>query len=494
MRSRLIPVIVAVTMLVDCGSSLVAADSSDGRPRRPATGPLRVHPENSRYFTDGSGKAIYLTGSHTWASLQDTLPVDGNQIAFDYDAYLDFLEKHNHNFFRLWAWESTDWVARDSKNAVITPLPFARTGQGKALDGKPKFDVTRFNQEYFDRLRQRIEAAQDRSCYVAVMLFQGFSVARKSRDRKATPWAGHPLNNRNNRNGINGDADGDGEGYEVHTLDIQAITRIQEAYVRKVIDTVNDLDNVIYEISNESHGDSTEWQYHFVRFIHEYEENKPKQHPVWMSYQWDGIAGAGSNQSLWDSPAEAISPAHDDNKRSLHPYRNDPPATNAGKVVLSDTDHIWGVGGNVGWVWKSFVRGLQPIFMEPYKNSLINSSEDIETKWDPVRRAMGHTLTFATKMNLAAMTPRSGLASTNYCLACPGEEYLIYLPDGGTVEVDLRAVKDDLSVEWFNPSTGKAAKAKQISGGARRSFTVPFDGDAVLYLVIGPQHMAGGPN
>ena len=31
-----------------------------------------------------------------------------------------------------------------------------------------------------------------------------------------------------------------------------AITALQEAYVRKVVDTVNDLDNVLYEISNES--------------------------------------------------------------------------------------------------------------------------------------------------------------------------------------------------------------------------------------------------
>ncbi len=331
------------------------SDAPGGRTpsrRLAATGPLRVHPDNPRYFTDGSGRAIYLTGSHTWASLQDTLPVEGEQRPFDYDAYLDFLEEHNHNFFRLWAWESTLWVARDSKHALITPLPFVRTGPGEALDGQPQFDVTQFNQAYFDRLRRRVETAQERGCYVAVMLFQGFSVARKSPERQDTPWEGHPLNKGNNRNGINGDADGDGEGYEVHTLSNPAVTRVQEAYVRKVIDAVNDLDNVIYEISNESHGDSTQWQYHFIRFIHEYERSKPKQHPVWMSYQWDGIAGAGRNEDLWKSPAEALSPAHDDNRRGARPYRTDPPATNAGKVILCDTDHIWGVGGDVAWVWK----------------------------------------------------------------------------------------------------------------------------------------------
>jgi hypothetical protein len=37
-----------------------------------ATGPLRVHPANPRYFADGSGKVIYLTESHTWYNLQDS--------------------------------------------------------------------------------------------------------------------------------------------------------------------------------------------------------------------------------------------------------------------------------------------------------------------------------------------------------------------------------------------------------------------------------------
>jgi len=31
----------------------------------PTTGPLRTHPENRRYFADATGRAVYLTGSHT---------------------------------------------------------------------------------------------------------------------------------------------------------------------------------------------------------------------------------------------------------------------------------------------------------------------------------------------------------------------------------------------------------------------------------------------
>ena len=58
-----------------------------------ALGPLRVHPTNPRYFTDdtkgpdGTFKAVYLTGSHTWGNLTDGY----KHPQFDFAKYLDFL-------------------------------------------------------------------------------------------------------------------------------------------------------------------------------------------------------------------------------------------------------------------------------------------------------------------------------------------------------------------------------------------------------------------
>jgi hypothetical protein len=42
--------------------------------------------------------------------------------------------------------------------------------------------------------------------------------------------------------------------HSIETLNIPAVTALQEAYIRKVIDSVNDLDNVLYEVTNESNG------------------------------------------------------------------------------------------------------------------------------------------------------------------------------------------------------------------------------------------------
>jgi hypothetical protein len=63
-----------------------------------------------------------------------------------------------------------------------------------------------------------------------------------------------------------------------------------------------------------------------------------------------------------------------------------------------------------------------------------------------------------------------------------GAQYLVYLPSGGTVEVDLSASPGELIVEWFNPSTGVTTDGGTTIDGASRSFAVPFSGDAALLI------------
>jgi hypothetical protein len=361
------------------------------------------------------------------------------------------------------------------------PMPYQRPGPGTALDGKPKFNLTQFNQAYFDRMRARIIEAGNRGIYVSIMLFDGWSIAKAKGDyNKNNPWKGHPFNSSNNVNGIDGDTNGDNSGEEIHELGIAAVTARQEAYVRKVIDTVNDLDNVLYEISNESQGGSEAWQYHMIAVIKDYEAGKPKQHPVGMTAPWIG----GYNPDLYASAADWISLNNGDGEVFF-----DPPAADGRKVLLTDTDHLCGICGDRDWVWKTFTRGHNPIFMDGYDGAGYGVGGDgfnfNHPPWVRVRTNLGYTLSYATRMNLAAMTPRGDLASSGYCLANPaaaGAEYLIYLPSGGTVTVDLSGAVGELSVEWFNPETGVITSGTTTIGGGHRSFPAPFDGDAVLYI------------
>src|ERR1041385_7565203 len=133
--------LVAVVSLATCSVHL-AAQNADVEV---AKGPLRVHPTNSRYFTDGTGKAIYLTGSHTWNNFQDRGWAAGgadqnwtnNLKRFDYPGYLKFLRAHDHNFIRLWTPENAADLGTNRN--MIDPVAYLRPGPGHALDGRPKF-------------------------------------------------------------------------------------------------------------------------------------------------------------------------------------------------------------------------------------------------------------------------------------------------------------------------------------------------------------------
>ncbi len=48
--------------------------------------------------------------------------------------------------------------------------------------------------------------------------------------------------------------------------------------------------------------------------------------------------------------------------------------------------------------------------------------------------------------------------------------------------MNLSAASGPLHVEWFNPSSGASSTTGVVSGGSTRTFTSPFNGDAVLYI------------
>jgi len=476
----------------------------------PARGPLRVDSANPRYFTDGGGKAVLLTGAHTWSNVQDNGYGDPPP-AFDYDAYLDFLVANNLNFTRLWCWEQSrwaPWVTADDYYFYPGP-PFQRTGPGNALDGKPRFDLDRLNPLYFERLRSRVARAAEKGIYVSIMLFNAWGTDDKhAPGRGKNPWRGHPFNRNNNVNGVDGDPNHNENGEATHQLLVTRVTSYQEAYVRQVIETVNEFDNVLFEISNESFATSRDWQYHIINLIHRLEATKPKQHPVGMSqYQWPG-----NNGDLWEGPADWIAPWEE---LPDYPYRDNPRVADGKKVVIVDTDHVWGIGGDRKWVWKVFLRGNQPSFMDAYDGASVGCGapapwdvrragwKDIvkdvlgqsvrpdgwnpdAEQWVGLRANMGYIREFSRRIKLAEMKPRPGLSSSGYCLAYANRlsaEYLVYAEDSSKpITINLSEYTGELSQEWFEPSTGRTVIGDRMSGGASRRLESPFKGDTVLYV------------
>jgi hypothetical protein len=489
-----------------------------------------VSQANPRYFTVASGdaadrKVVYLTGSHIWNNFHDGMG-PGSDCAeipeqLGYDAYLKFLKEHGHNFIRLWRWEQfKSQAAGGGFHLCMTPQPWARTGVGTAKDGKPKFDLDSFDQAYFDRLRDRVIAAGNEGIYVAVMLFDGWALHLSPAPDNVE---GHPFHAANNVNGIGITSITD---YQVLPLDSR-VQALQEAYIRKVVDTVHDLPNVLYEVANESSGggsvdksfaemlglgnppewgDSTEWQYWVIDIVKRHEQEKNYDtHPIGMTMQFPVADQTRVNDPLFNSPADWISPGYDDEifTGGRHPmapgspasrWFENPPAGDGRKVVITDTDHYAPGKGDALWAWKSFLRGHHPILMDfgiiagvnPPDPSLESPGVPPYKAFEAARYAMGDTLHYAQKMNLIEMEPRGDLSSTGYVLANPGQEYLVLQPsetaDPFTVTVEAGTYR----VEWFSVDSRETKSAGKVTveSDGNTSFTSPFAErvPAVLYL------------
>src|SRR2546426_276680 len=93
---------------------------------KPITAPLRASANNPNYFTDGSGRAVYLTGSHTWNNFQDW-GTNGSIQPLDFAAYVRFLVAHHHNFTLLWATELPAF--HNLPTTAVSPPDFSVTPQ-----------------------------------------------------------------------------------------------------------------------------------------------------------------------------------------------------------------------------------------------------------------------------------------------------------------------------------------------------------------------------
>ena len=74
-----------------------------------------------------------------------------------------------------------------------------------------------------------------------------------------------------------------------------------------------------------------------------------------------------------------------------------------------------------------------------------------------------------------------------FCFAKPGEVYLVYLPQGGSADLDLGGVTGPLNVSWFDPRNGgalKRASVATVTGGRKVGLGMPPDNPNEDWLVV----------
>jgi hypothetical protein len=225
-------------------SAAVAVAGVGARPARGAE-PIRLHPDNPRYFLFRGKPLVLIAAGEHYGSVINR--------PFDFERYLvDHAEKRQTMtrtflLYRELQSAKNPWSpCKPETPDYIAPWVRvdARDGAEKeALDGLGKYDLDRWNPEFFERLHRFLGRASELGIAVELTLF--------SNSYNEKIFELNPLNAANNVQKI-----GATHWARYLTLKDPKLVERQIAFARKIVsDTAAKYDNVYYEICNEPGGD-----------------------------------------------------------------------------------------------------------------------------------------------------------------------------------------------------------------------------------------------
>lgn len=475
MRNRLVEMVLSVwwtlvAVVLVVGGRAVAAGP---------TKPLALHPDNPHYFLfRGKPTVLVTSGEHYGAVLN---------LDFDYAKYVETLAADGLNLTRTFsgAYVEPQGAFNIARNTLAPErdrfiCPWARSETPGYANGGNKFDLTRWDAAYFERLKDFVTQAAGRGVIVEMNLFCPFY--------SEAQWKLSPQNAINNVNGV-----GNVARTDVYTLDKHGgLLAVHEAMTRKIVTELRDFDNVYYEICNEPYfgGVTLEWQHHIADVIVDTEKPFPNKHLI--------------SQNIANGKAEVRNPHAGVSIFNFH-YASPPDTVgmNYGldKVIGDNETGFKGTGNThyrmEGWEFILAGGGL-------YNNldySFTVGHEDGTFAYPAkqpgggnraLRRQLKILKDFIHSFDFIRMKPdnsvvKGGLSegARARALANPGRQYAVYVFGGKRTDLTLEIPAGRYRLQWLNPLSGKFDRREVVDhgGGKLTLSSPPYEEDVALRLV-----------
>ncbi|MDC0936413.1 DUF6298 domain-containing protein [Pirellulales bacterium] len=409
-----------------------------------------------------------------------------------------------HNF-GLWydrRRDMHDHVRRQDDNAVSPFLeqPWARSGEGRAWDGLSKYDLTKFNDWYFQRLKQFADLCDRKGTILIHNHYMQHALLETNAHYVDFPW--RPTNCIQQTE-LPDEIPAANAFYDIsHPFRRQ----LHRAYIRKCLDVLGTNTNVVYLCSEEYTG-PREFIEFWLDTIIDWEEETGHDVHVGLSatkdvmdailsdrarakkistidlrYWWyepDGglrapsggrqIAGRYTYELFRTTPAQI--------HRQVAEYRRKYPEK---AIIHAHPESRQGA-------WAALMGGASllvgqlpyPDKKDPLEYTSPQPCDEIQPLYDFVREQLSATL--------PQLSPHDELVKSDnsaWCLADPKDTYLVYALAGGPIQLDLSTAASSFDARWFNPRTGKLYDAHEgpVTGGAVVRFTAPDQKDWGLWL------------
>jgi len=482
---------IAATQIVSCGQNTSKGVEKKTKNylkegelfRNASPGVIGVSEKNPHYYRYKGKEILLITSAEHYGGVINK--------AFDYVKYFDRLAEYGLNYTRIYPgafvepeglWISTGDVLGPADKDLI--VPWARSNVTGYKKGGNKFDLNKWDPEYFARLRDFITEAGKRDIIVEICFYNGM---------QDHYWSCSPLKNDNNIQGI-----GDCDPATFHTLENEPLVREQLKYVEKLIVETNEFDNVIYEICDEPTNALTNshkafhWIEAQIETAIETESRLPKKHIIaqqleigvdfscddrvaaivtqYISLSWRQVGGVPALNScyVFNKPIELNETAF------------------IGSWIKEDTADLLAISRLEAWEFMiGGGAGFNQLngYFQPY-----NPSGENETNLK-VLAGLRNLRTFLESFEFVKMTRdlntvrKSSIGASINMMSEKGRQYAMYIhhsfpvfnsgsyyePNYGPFEpvLTLRLEKGDYTVTFIEPATLKTLKEITVSSDGK---------------------------
>ncbi|MDD5688275.1 MAG: Ig-like domain-containing protein [Elusimicrobia bacterium] len=507
--------------------------------------PIKLHPINNRYFLYKGKPTVLITSDEHYGAVLNK--------DFDYITYLDELKNKGLNYTLIFTgtyiepavniasdtfrwWNIDDNTLGPTNNGFL--CPWARSTTQKGFAGDPnsyKFDLSKWDDagtpanSYFPRLRDFIKQADDRGIAVVIVFFLPFNEASKGK-----MWERSPMNGgsgvKNGLPGVGNDIDGisnnvnsagniayltstgDDSIWDIRDngLHNDGLTVYMSSMVTKIVQELNEFDNVIYESIGESWmGGSIrgiEFDNYIISKFVTTETSLPKKHLICQgrNASWAPTYNINPNASVFFYSGPPL------NTIAKNYFHNIP-------IGLDELTYL-GIADApyrcFGWKWLmaggaeyavldlTFTPGpgggsglkVLPYYTSRYDYFTNKSiSFTIGGGGPALRTQMGILKSFMDSFDFVNMHPDNSIiagalpsGTTAWALVQDGKQYAIYIEKNiPSLNVNLQGVTGTYKVEWVNTKTGNIDKTETFphTGGTKVLIPPSYTDDIALRIL-----------
>lgn len=426
---------------------------------------------------------------------EDLDQLTDNMLRYGYPGF-----EHN---FGLWYDRRRDQhdTARRDDASVVPPFleqPWSRGETGTAWDGLPRYDLSRYNPWYFDRLKEFASHCSRKGAILFHNHYMQHALLETDAHYVDFPW--RPANCIQ-KTDLPDHIPAANAFYDV-TRPVRR--ELHRAYIRKCLDELGDYPNVVHLPSEEYTGPVSflrfwldvvvEWERDNDRKVHvgiggtrdvlDQLAGDPRVSVLDLRYWWyrpDGSPhepkGGMEIPGRYTSGAESARTTPQAIYRQISEYRlRYPDKALIHQIEASRQQTLAFLMGSGSML----IRYLQyEDGQDPKHYATPQDCRIVQPVYEFIGERLGRSLQGMRPMAIVRNDPEH-----IWCLGKTGEAYLVYALAGGDIQLDLADAPGPFRARWFDPRTGALRDAGEgfTEGGAVVTFTAPGTDDRVLWL------------